>query len=101
MASNLVRNSLSLKKETTSQSRQTREKNQEVKVSKAKEIHVRCMRCREWVPTSINFKDKKSFDLDGLVKNRPPCPRCGEMTSYNKENLCIRDESGDFVCIEM
>ena len=70
-------------------------------MAKPKEIHVRCMRCREWVPTSVTFKGKKGFDLDSLVKNRPPCPRCGEMTSYNRENLCIRDESGDFVCIEM
>lgn len=68
---------------------------------KAKEIHVRCIRCREWVPTSINFKDGKSFDLDTLIKNRPPCPKCGEMTSYNEKNLCIRDESGEFVCIRM
>lgn len=70
-------------------------------MSKAKEIHVRCMRCREWVPTSISFKGKKSFDLNELIKNRPPCPRCGEMTSYNIENVCIRDESGDFVCVDM
>jgi ribosomal protein S27AE len=70
-------------------------------VSKAKEIHVRCMRCREWVPTSISFKDSKSFDMSALIKNRPPCPRCGEMTSYGKKSICVRDESGEFVCIDI
>ena len=70
-------------------------------MSKVKEIHVRCMRCRELVPTSISFEGKASFDMNNLIKNRPPCPRCGEMTSYNKENICIRDESGGFVCIDI
>jgi hypothetical protein len=70
-------------------------------VSEAKEIHLRCMRCRELVPTSINFKDKDSFDMSTLVKNRPPCPRCGETTSYNKANICILDDSGEFVCIDI
>jgi predicted nucleic-acid-binding Zn-ribbon protein len=76
-------------------------KSRRFKVSKGKEIYVRCVRCREWVPTSISFKDKKSFDLDTLIKNKPPCPRCGEMTSYHEKNLCIRDESGEMVCIMM
>jgi hypothetical protein len=53
-------------------------------VSKEKEIHVRCMRCQKLVPTSISFKD-----------------RCGDMTSYDKKNICIRDESGEFVCIDI
>lgn len=70
-------------------------------MSKDKEIHVRCMRCRELVPTSINFKDRKSFDMNALIKSRPPCPKCGEMTSYNKENICIRDKTGAFVCIDI
>ena len=70
-------------------------------VSKGKEIHVRCMRCQELVPSSISFKDKKSFDMETLIKNRPACPRCGDMTSYDKKNICIRDESGEFVCIDI
>ena len=72
-----------------------------VKVSKAKEIHVRCMRCQNLVPTSIIFKGKKSFDMETFIKNRPSCPRCGDMTSYDKKNICIRDESGEFVCIDI
>lgn len=70
-------------------------------MSKAKEIHLRCMRCRELVPTSVKFKDRKSFDMNGLIKSRPPCPRCGEMTSYSKENICIQDDKGGFVCIDI
>ena len=70
-------------------------------MSEAKEIHWRCMRCRKLVPTSISFKDRDSFDMKTLVKNRPPCPRCGEMTSYSKANICIRDDSGEFVCIDI
>jgi hypothetical protein len=70
-------------------------------VDKGKEIHLRCMRCRELVPTAISFKDKKSFDMNALTENRPPCPKCGEMTSYNVKNICIRDESGEFVCIDI
>ena len=59
------------------------------------------MRCQELVPSSISFKDKKSFDMETLIKNRPACPRCGDMTSYDKKNICIRDESGEFVCIDI
>jgi ribosomal protein L37E len=70
-------------------------------VSKGKEIHVRCMRCQELVPSSIRFKDRKSFDMETLIKNRPACPRCGDMTSYDKKNICIQDENGEFVCIDI
>ena len=70
-------------------------------MSELKEIHVRCMRCQEWVPSSLDFKDIESFDMRTLIKHRPPCPRCGEMTSYSKKNICIRDESGEFVCIDI
>ena len=70
-------------------------------MSKTREIHLRCMRCREFVPTAISFKDRESFDLENLIKRRPPCPRCGEMTSYNKRNICIRGEDEEFVCIDI
>ena len=70
-------------------------------MSKGKEIHVRCMRCQTLVPSSIHFKDKKSFDMEAFVKNRPSCPRCGDMTSYDIKNICIPDESGKFVCIDI
>ena len=70
-------------------------------MSKAKKIHLRCMRCQELVPTSIHFEGRKSFDMSTLIKNRPPCPKCGDMTSYSKENICVRDDSGEFVCIDL
>ena len=70
-------------------------------MSKGKEIHVRCMRCQTLVPSSIHFKDEKSFDMEAFIKNRPSCPRCGDMTSYDKKNICIRDKSGEFVCIDI
>lgn len=70
-------------------------------MSKGKEIHVRCMRCQEMVPSSIRFRDKKSFDMQAFVKDRPSCPKCGDMTSYDKNNICIRDKSGAFVCIDI
>ena len=76
-------------------------KSRRFKMSKAREIHLRCMRCQELVPTSISFKDSESFDMETLIKNRPPCPKCGEMTSYNKKNICIRADDGSFVCIDI
>lgn len=70
------------------------------KVSKVKEIQVRCMRCQEWVTSPISFEDSKGIDMSTLIKTRCQCPRCGDMTSCNIKNVRVRDEKGRFVGID-
>lgn len=59
------------------------------------------MRCREWVALPISLEGSESSDLKAAIKNRPNCPKCGEMTSCSKENVCVLDANGNFVSIDL
>jgi hypothetical protein len=66
-------------------------------MSKVNEIDVQCGDCGHWIPSPIGFGDDKSFDTAKLIGNRVRCPKCGEWTSCNKQNMRVRAADGGFV----
>jgi hypothetical protein len=60
-------------------------------------ISIRCLNCREWIPSQIFFEDSDSFDTSALFDYLAACPHCGKLTRSNKENFRATFEGGDFL----
>ena len=59
---------------------------------------IKCLSCGELVRSFIQFGDAKSFFTADLGGNKMQCPKCGNMTDCNKENIYFNDRHGNIVC---
>jgi hypothetical protein len=57
--------------------------------AKIKEIAIICANraCREAFSSPIFFGDVQSFESSLTWGNKAQCPRCGQLTDCNKENM--------------
>lgn len=65
-------------------------------MSQTKKIEIRCEHCGEWFPSPIFMDLAQTFDLSTMEGNRVKCPRCGQKTGCNKENMRATFDDGGF-----
>jgi hypothetical protein len=63
-------------------------------MAKTTEIWIRCLNCREWIPSQIFFEDSESFDTSALFDDLASCMHCGQLTHSNKENFLAKFDDG-------
>jgi hypothetical protein len=63
-------------------------------MAKTIEIWIRCLNCREWLPSQVFFDDSESFDTSVLFGYLASCPHCGKLTRSNEENFRAKFEDG-------
>lgn len=55
--------------------------------------YVKCRHCNKAFPSPIQFTNNKAFDTSSVNNNKVNCPRCNEMTIFDKKDLIqIRPE---------
>jgi hypothetical protein len=68
-------------------------------MSEVKELHVRCLKCNEWISFPILFREFVSYILYKMEGEQLECPHCEEMTDCNKQNMQFRAQDAGFVGI--
>lgn len=66
------------------------------KPSRTRSIEVRCLHCRKWFRSPIQFEESGSFDSSAVIANVTNCPHCGRMTGCDKENYRASFDDGGF-----
>jgi len=66
-------------------------------MGQTKAIEIRCGDCSKWFPSPIGLGDTQVFDASTLIGNQAQCPKCGKMTSCNKENMRVQFADGGFI----
>jgi hypothetical protein len=66
-------------------------------MSEVKELHIRCIKCNEWINIPILFSDFVSLITSKLEGEQVECLHCGEKTGCNKENMQFRAKDAGFV----
>ena len=66
-------------------------------MARIKSIEMRCLHCRQWFNSPIQFGDTGSFNSSRLFGNMAQCPHCRQMTGCNKENFRMLAEGGGFI----
>lgn len=70
-------------------------------MAKTTEIWIRCLNCREWIPSQIFFDDSESFDTSALFDYLASCWHCGQQTRSNQENFHAKFEDGSVLGSEV
>jgi len=55
-----------------------------------KRVEIRCEHCRQWFPSRVGFDVDERFDTATLLGVEMDCPKCGQWTGCNKENMQVR-----------
>ena len=50
---------------------------------------VKCKSCRVEYATATQL-DEKSFETENIPKQSEPCPKCGNISSYDKEDYFFK-----------
>ena len=50
---------------------------------------VKCKRCRVEYATATQL-DEKSFETENIPKQSEPCPKCGNISTYDKEDYFFK-----------
>jgi DNA-directed RNA polymerase subunit RPC12/RpoP len=59
-------------------------------MSEVKQLHISCLHCNESIQIAILFGEFDSFVISKMEGKQIECPRCGERTSCNKDNMRFR-----------
>ena len=56
---------------------------------------IRCLNCKKWFRSPIQFGDAESFFGSTLINNKAQCPFCKVMTGIDKENMRFDERRED------
>ncbi len=64
-------------------------------MSQKTKCQIKCLNCKRWFSSPIQFGDATSFFASYLAGNEAQCPHCGLMTDCNKDNMLFDERNSE------